>query len=178
MLRLALAAALALPLSVRAEPPPAEGRILTDEGTVEILGRPVRVGERVDLPEGWFRVEEPGTEDSQVGSFAVVPVETFAALGAPAVTETAEATDPGQTRQRARDCRAERSAYLSELWRQSGIEFSSPAALIDALEGRTATGPAMGFYWFAKATDPFRPLAWSSALRDRAEALARCARGD
>jgi hypothetical protein len=178
MLRLALAAALALPLSVRAEPPRAEGRIDTDEGTVEILGRPVRVGERVDLPEGWFRVEEAGTEDGEVGSFAVVQVEIFAAADAPAVTGTAEAGGPGQSRQRIRDCRAERSAYLGELWRQSGIEFSSPAALIEALEGRAAAGPAMGFYWFARATDPFRPLAWSSALRDRAEALARCVRGD
>jgi hypothetical protein len=177
MLRLALAAALALPLSVRAELPRAEGRIETDEGSVEILGRPVRVGERVDLPEGWFRVEEIGTEDGEVGSFAVVPVETFDA-SAPAVTGTAEAGDPAPSRPRARDCRAERSAYLAELWRQSGIEFSSPAALIDGLEGRVASGPALGFYWFARQTDPFRPLAWSSNLRDRAEALARCVRGD
>jgi hypothetical protein len=178
MLRIALAAFLALPLTVRADPPGAEGRIVTDEGKAEILGRPVRVGERVDLPEGWFRVEEAGPEDAEIGSFSVVPVEAFATAGAPAVTAAATAGDPAQSRPRRRDCRAERSAYLAELWRQSGIEFSSPAALIDALEGRTATGPGLGFYWFAKATDPFRPLAWSSALRDRAEALARCVRGD
>jgi hypothetical protein len=177
MLRLALAAALALPLSVRADPPRAEGRIETDEGKVEILGHPVRVGERVDLPEGWFRVEEAGPEDRDVGSFAVVPAEPFEASGAPAESGTAEAGDPAPARPSARDCHAERSAYLAELWRQSGIEFSSPAALIEGLEGR-GYGPALGFYWFAAQTDPFRPLAWSSALRERAEVLARCVRGD
>jgi hypothetical protein len=177
MPRLAVAAALALPLTVRAEPPRAEGRIVTDQAKVEVLGHPVRVGERVDLPEGWFRVEEAGPEDSEVGSFSVVPVESFTTAGAPAVTEAPAAGDPAPARPRRRDCRAERSAYLAELWRTSGIEFSSPAALIEALEGPGA-GPAAGFYWFATATDPFRPLAWSSALRDRAEALARCARAE
>lgn len=174
MLRLALAAALALPLTVRAEPPPAEGRIVTDQGKAEILGRPVRVGERVDLPEGWFRVEEAGPEDAEVGSFSVVPVEAFATATAPAVTDAAAASDPAPARPHRRDCRAERSAYLAELWRTSGIEYASPGALIDALEG-PAGGPAAGFYWFALATDPFRPLAWSSELRSRADALARCA---
>jgi hypothetical protein len=177
MQRLVLAALLALPLSVRADPPRAEGRIETDEGKVEILGRPVRVGERVDLPEGWFRVEEPGPEDKEVGSFAIVPVESLEPSGAPADPGSAEASDPAPARPRPRDCRAERSAYLAELWRQSGIEFSSAAALIEGLEGR-GSGPALGFHWFALQTDPFRPLAWSPALRDRAEALAHCVRGD
>src|SRR5512138_219182 len=144
MMRLVLAAALALPITVRAEPPRAEGRIVTDEGKVEILGRPVRVGQRVDLPEGWFRVEEAGTEDEEVGSFSVVPVESFSTAGAPAVTQAPAASDPAPARPRRRDCRAERSAYLAELWRTSGIEFSSPGALIEALEG-PAGGPAAGF---------------------------------
>ena len=177
MLYLALAAALALPFSVRADPPRAEGRIETDEGKVEILGNPVRVGERVDLPEGWFRVEEAGPEDGEVGSFAVVQAEPFGAAGAPAASGTAEAGDPAPARATARDCSAERSAYLAELWRESGIEFSSPAALIEGLEGR-GYGLAPGLYWFAAQTDPFRPLAWSSALRERARALVRCVRGD
>jgi hypothetical protein len=179
MLQLAIAAALVLPLSVRADTPRAEGRIETDEGKVEILGRAVRVGERVDLPEGWYRVEEAGPEDADIGSFAVVPVETFASATAPAVTASADATDPAPApaRARRRDCRAERSAYLAELWRQSGIEVSSPGALVEALDGQNA-GPAAGFYWFALGTDAFRPLAWSSTLRERADALARCARPD
>lgn len=177
MLRLALAAALALPLCAAADTPRAEGRIETDEGKVEILGRAVRVGERVELPEGWYRVEEAGPEDSETGSFAVVPVETFASATAPPVTASADATDPAQSRMRRRDCRAERSAYLAELWRQSGIEVSSPGALVEALDGQSA-GPGAGFYWFALATDAFRPLAWSSTLRERAEALARCGRAD
>jgi hypothetical protein len=56
----------------------------------------------------------------------------------------------------------------------SGIEVSDPDALLLGLEGDQ--GAAAGFYWFALATDPFRPLAWSSDLRARAEALARCVR--
>lgn len=177
MLRLVLAVALAIPLPSRADTPRAEGRIVTDEGRIEILGRPVRVGERVDLPEGWYRVEEAGPVDAEVGSFGVVPAESLDAVAAAAPAGSAEAGDPADGRAGPRDCRAERSAYLAELWRQSGIEVSSPAALVEGLEGSRG-GPDSGFYWFALATDAFRPLAWSSALRGRAEALARCVRGD
>ena len=172
MLRFTVVALLALPLTPLAEPPRAEGRVESDEGHVEILGRPVRVGERIDLPEGWFRVEEAGPEDDEVGSFAVVPAESFGAAAA-AAPEPGAASDPASARPGRRDCAAERSAYLAELWRQNGIEVSAPAALLDGLEGGSR-GPKTGFYWFALATDAFRPLAWSSALRARAEALVRC----
>src|SRR5512133_3021256 len=169
MRRLVLALAFALPAAALADP--VAGRIHTDEGTVEILGQPVKVGEKVQLPEGWFRVEEAGPEDGEVGSFSVVAVESFGAgADAGAAAPVAAATDPASRRGGARDCRAERSAYLAELWHQSGIEVSAPDAVIEGLEaGRS--GPATGFAWFALATDPFRPLAWSSTLRDRAEAL-------
>ncbi len=176
MFRLAAAAALSIPLAVWAAPPRAEGRIETDEGRTEILGRPVRVGERVDLPEGWFRVEEAGREDGDVGSFTVVPAESFGGTAATSVDAVAEAGDPGPAGKGPPDCRAERSAYIAELWRQSGIDVSSPGAIIEGLEGNRG-GPQAGFYWFALATDPFRPLAWSSALRERAEALVRCVHG-
>jgi hypothetical protein len=73
-------------------------------------------------------------------------------------------------------CRTERAAYLRELWKTSGIDVKDPDALLAGLEAGDS-GPASGYYWFALATDPFRPLAWSSDLRDRAEALARCVRG-
>jgi hypothetical protein len=176
-LAFALSVALALPLAARADPPRAEGRIDTDEGRVEILGRPVRVGEKLELPEGFIRVEEKGTEDEHVGSFTVVPAETFATagLGAPGA-EAALAGDAASHVAATTSCRRERAAYIAELWRQSGIEVSSPDALLEGLEGEEG-GPSAGFYWFALATDPFRPLAWSSTLRDRAEELARCVRG-
>jgi hypothetical protein len=58
----------------------------------------------------------------------------------------------------------------------SGIDVKDPVALLEGLEAGGA-GPLTGYYWFALATDAFRPLAWSSELRSRADALARCARG-
>src|SRR5512140_2222454 len=53
------------------ESPPA-GRLDGDGVHVEILGQPVAVGARVELPEGWFRVEEQGVEEREAGSFSVV----------------------------------------------------------------------------------------------------------
>ena len=180
MTRLAVALGLVVPLALPAAPradPAAEGRIETDEGTIEILGRPVKVGEKIETPEGWIRVEEAGPEDGQVGSFGVVAAESFAAgADAGAAGPVASAGDPASRPAAPRDCRAQRAAYLAELWRASGIEVSSPDALIDGLEAGRA-GPATGYGWFALATDPFRALAWSSELRDRAAALARCVRG-
>jgi hypothetical protein len=170
-----LAAVLAVPLAASADPPRAEGRSDSDEGHVEILGRPVRVGERVDLPEGWIRVEEKGTEDRDVGSFSVVAAGALAGAGEAASSEIAEAGGMAPASAREPDCRAERAAYLAELWKQSGIEVSSPEAVLEGLD--SGHGAAAGFYWLALATDPFRPLAWSSDLRARAEALARCVKG-
>ncbi|HEX9051957.1 MAG TPA: hypothetical protein VF841_15615 [Anaeromyxobacter sp.] len=183
MSRLALALAVALaaaaPGSALPADPAAEGRIQTDEGTIEILGRPVKVGEKIETPEGYIRVEEAGPEDREVGSFGVVAAESFGtgAAAAAAATPVAEAGDPAAARAAPRDCRAQRSAYLEELWRESGIEVKAPDAVIDGLAAGS-TGPATGYAWFALATDAFRPLAWSSELRDRAAALARCVRGD
>ncbi|HET8540229.1 MAG TPA: hypothetical protein VFL83_10195 [Anaeromyxobacter sp.] len=174
---LVLAVALAAPATAPAAPT-AAGRIQTDEATIEILGRPVKVGEKVETPEGWLRVEEAGPEDGEVGSFAVVAADSFGAPAAAASADgVASAGAPADRKPASRDCRAERSAYLSELWRASGIEVSRPDAVIEGLEAGSA-GPAAGFAWFALATDAFRPLAWSSALRARAEALARCVRGE
>jgi hypothetical protein len=177
MLRVALALLLlvAAPAAPRADP--AAGRIETDEGTIEILGRPVKVGEKIETPEGFIRVEEAGPEDGQVGSFGVVSAASFGAgADAGATAPAAAASDPASRPAKPSDCRKQRAAYLAELWRASGIEVSSPDALIEGLEAG-ASGPATGYAWFALATDPFRALAWSSELRDRAEALARCVRG-
>jgi hypothetical protein len=166
-----------VPVPGRSEPPRAEGQIVSDEGRTEILGRPIRVGEKIELPEGFIRVEEQGTEDGEVGSFTVVPAESFDVATAAAIAPGAAGDDPAPRPAPARDCRAERARYLAELWRLSGIEVSSPDAVIEGLEG-PGGGPQSGFYWFALATDPFRPLAWSSELRGRADALARCVRGE
>jgi hypothetical protein len=176
MLRQALlAAAVVYPLSVPAAPA-AEGRIESDEGRIEILGRPLRAGDRIELPEGFLRVEEQGTEDGEVGSFGVISNGALVAV-APAPAAAGGADDPAAASERARACDAERAAYLAELWKQSGIDVSDPAALLEGLQGG-ATGPATGYYWFALATDAFRPLAWSSELRARANALGRCVRGE
>lgn len=181
---IAIAALLAASLPVRADPPDrADGNIVTDEASAEVLGKPIPVGQRIDLPEGWMRVEEEGAEDREVGSFSVVPSASFeptarALGGAPVEAGPAaigEAALPPERQAATRPCRAERGAYLRELWRLSGIEVDSPEALLEGLEG-DATGARTGFYWFALATDPFRPLAWSSDLRDRARALERCVR--
>ena len=133
MSRLVLAVALSIPLSIQADPPRAEGRIETDEGRTEILGRPVRVGERVDLPEGWFRVEEAGPEDEEVGAFSVVSADASGEAGPVIPGDVAAAGDPASGEKASRDCAPERSAYLAELWRQSGIEVSSPGALLQGL---------------------------------------------
>ena len=55
--------------------------------------------------------------------------------------------------------------------------MKDPAALLEGLQGG-ASGPAAGFYWFALSTDAFRNLAWSTELRSRADALARCVRAN
>jgi len=181
----ALAAILALPVSAPAASP-AEGRIESDGGRIEILGRPLRAGDRIELPEGYLQVEEEGTEEGEAGSFGVVSAGSFAAV-APAPAQAAAAGEPADAGAGAGPggaaCGKERSAYLAELWRQSGIDFGyrsddpllDPAAILDGLQ--SGTGPGTGYYWFAIATDAFRPLAWSSELRDRAKALVRCVRG-
>ena len=199
----ALAAALALsaPLVTPAQPSAAapaqarpdltagaaSGAAASTEGRVEILGERLPVGRRVDLPEGWFRVEEAGDEDGRVGSFAVVSPAAFRASGegggAADATLTADDAAPAASppaaqaaaRAAPRDCRAEQSAYLAELLRMSGIEVADPAALLAGLEGDLA--PALGTLWLALSTDVLRPLAWSSALRERAGALTRCVQG-
>ena len=172
----AVALALALPRAARAEAPVAEGRIESDEGGFEILGRPLRAGDRIELPEGTLVVEESDPDDGAVGSFGVVPAESFAATAAEPVL-AAEAASPAETAPGGPECQGERAAYIAELWRQSGIvDVKDPVALLEGLQGG-ATGPATGYWWFALTTDAFRPLAWSSELRSRADALARCVRG-
>ncbi len=169
----ALLPVLAVPLAAAA-PPVAGGRIETPEGEVEILGRPLRAGDRIELPEGYLQVEEDATDAGEVGSFSVVSSEAFAAA-VPALPPPAAADAPAAAQPGGSPCKDERRAYLAELWHESGIEVSDPAAVVEGLEAGAA-GPATGYYWFAEATDAFRPLAWSSELRARADALARCVR--
>lgn len=165
---------LAVPPAARADPPAASGRVEGGDARFEVLGRPLRAGDRIELPEGYLVVEESGPEDGQAGSFGVVPAESFAATAAEPVL-VAEAQPPAEALPGGAECRGERAAYLAELWRGSGIDVKDPVALLDGLQGG-ATGPSTGFWWFALASDAFRPLAWSSELRARADALARCVR--
>ncbi len=178
----------ALP-TLAAPPDAAEGRIDAGGAHVEVLGRPVAVGQRIELPEGWFRVEEQGVEDRDVGSFSVEAAPSEASPAAPSETSptapapTAAAEPPpapeaippapsGPPPQPA--CTAERSAYLKELWRMSGIDVDDPAALLRGLQSsRVGAGDA---YVLALSSDPVRPLAWSSDLRARARELVRCVR--
>ena len=171
----ALALALAAPSTPRAEPP-AGGRIESDLGRFEILGRPLRAGDRIELPEGYLVVEESAPDDGQIGSFGVVSAEAFAPAAAESPA-TPDASAPADAAPGAPSCRAERTAYLAELWHEAGIDVDDPTALLEGLQAG-ATGPSAGFWWFANATDAFRPLAWSYELRRRADALGRCVRGD
>jgi hypothetical protein len=176
--RAVLALVLAFPVAGAAERPRAEGRIESDEARVEILGRAYRVGETIQLPEGYLRVEEAGSEDEEVGSFSVVPAATLISADISPGGETPSADQPADAPARAGvpSCRAERAAYLAEVWKGSGIEVSDPAAFLEAFEG-SAGNPNIANLWFALSTDALRTLAWSSDARAKADALARCMRG-
>ncbi len=159
----------------------AQGTIQIDGATrAEVLSHKVPVGRRIDLPEGWYRVEEEGVEDRDVGSFTVASAGTdevaAAAPAAPAAAEPAEASPAAFAAAALRQpdaCRKERTAYLRELWRESGVEISDPDALVRGLDAGT-TGPGAAYLWSALSMDAFRNLAWSSGLRSRAEDLVRC----
>jgi hypothetical protein len=181
---LALAAA-ALPAGARgADAATVEGTIEVGSGHTEVLSKPLPVGKRIELPEGWFRVEEGGVEDGRVGSFTIMSssdeeetpsdAPTIARADAPALAAEVAAPARAVPQAAASSCRAERNAYLRQLWKESGIEVSDPDALLEGLDA--GSGPATGYYWFAIATDAFRNLAFSSDLRGRAEELVRCIR--
>lgn len=177
--------AVALP-ALPDEPARAEGTLQLDEGTrVELLSRTVPVGRKIDLPEGWYRVEEEGTEDAEVGSFTVAAARAPGDVpSAPSPAATAPAAEPAASPaafaawlSHASTCRKERSAYLRDLWRESGIEVSDPDALVRGLDAGS-TGPGAAFLWSALSTDAFRNLAWSSELRSRAQDLISCVRSN
>jgi hypothetical protein len=168
-----------LPLAAAPEQPRAEGRIESGSAHVEILGKSYRVGETIQLPEGYLRVEEAGPEDEEVGSFTVVPASapmSVAAAAARAEKAALPAAEPEPTAvppPPPAQCRKERAAYLAEIWKQSGVEVDDPAAFLDAFEGYPGN-PNVANLWFALSTDAFRTLAWSSDARAKANALSRC----
>jgi hypothetical protein len=182
MSRLALAALVAslavLPAVPLAEPARAEGRIESDGARVEILGKPYRVGETIQLPEGYLRVEEAGPEDEEVGSFTVVPSSALSSVSAASSGELRSAADPAaRSAAPVRACRAEKAALVAEIWKASGIEVDDPEALLAAFEGSPGN-PNVASLWLALSTDAFRPLAWSSDARSKAAALSRCMRAN
>jgi hypothetical protein len=164
-----------------AEPARPGGTIdLGDDTRVEVLSDKVPVGRRIDLPEGWYRVEEAGVEDGEVGSFTVAsaPASTEGAVAVPAAVASPEpAASPAafaiSAMKRNDACREERTAYLRQLWRESGVEVSDPDALVRGLDAGTF-GPGVAFLWSALSTDAIRNLAWSSELRSRAQELIGC----
>jgi AcrR family transcriptional regulator len=162
---------------------PAAGRLDMDDAQVEVLSQPLPAGRRIELPEGFLQVEEDGPEDGDVGTFtvasaaAVTPAATAAppasedqALPAPPPPAFPPAAAPGE---QASPCRAERTAYLRELWRESGIDLDDPVALAEGLESGAA-GPATAYGWFALQVDAFRNLSWSEDLKARARDVVRC----
>jgi hypothetical protein len=179
---LAVLAVASLPLLTLAQTAPAGGFVQSDDGRTEVLSAPSRVGERVDRPEGWYRIEEGGADGAAAGSFTIVPATPTSDSGAPLREEddarastppvreptleaVVAATDP---------CRTERTRYLAELLRTQGVELADPVGFLEGLQGdRFAQG--LSWFWLSLSIDPVRPLAWSSDLRDRAKALARCA---
>jgi hypothetical protein len=184
---LAVSVIAALPLVARAQapagsPPAADGYVASDEVRVDVLAAPARVGERIERPEGWYRVEESGPEDGQAGSFGVVPAARFEPAGegdAGGVERIPAPFDPmgtGPAYALADPCRAERTAYLRELLATEGIELDDPAGLMEGLEG-DVFAPGFSWFWLALRVDPIRPLAWNSELRALAKQLARCASG-
>ena len=92
-----LATLLAIPLVASSEPPGAEGRIEAGDARVEILGHPYRVGETIELPEGYLRVEEAGSEDEEVGSFTVVPANAPTSLAAAVAAASDVGSEAGTT---------------------------------------------------------------------------------
>lgn len=173
----------------------AGGFVESDEARVEVLAAPARVGERIEWPEGWYRVEEAGREDRSAGSFGIVPAaaraapEPFRELPAgepPGPTAEQLGLTPGDRIRAPVDprgegpaytledpCREERIAYLRELLQTEGIELDDPVGLLEGIEGESF---ARGFnwYWLSLRVDPIRPLAWNSDLRGLARELARC----
>jgi len=179
-----------------AEPPRAEGTLSSGDATVEVLSQKLPVGERIDLPEGWYRIEEEGTEDEHVGSFTVAEASGGggAATRAVAPPPPAEPSSPAPPSQppvafrppstpagwaslsllRTGSCRAERSAYLRQLFHEAGIDdVKDPEALLRGLDGGPG-GLASVSFW--QSFEPFRNLSWSIHLKARARDLERCVR--
>ncbi|MFT3913002.1 MAG: hypothetical protein QM704_02615 [Anaeromyxobacteraceae bacterium] len=161
---------------------PAAGAIVTDEGATELLGRVYRKGDVIQLPEGTLTIEEdahPG-EEQGVGSFTVITPTVVTPGEGPVAAAPVEArpVDDGAWasstgRGAAPPCEAERSAFIAELWRGWGVEVEDPAAFLEGLAGGD---PGLVLSWLASAEQTIRPIAWSSGLRARADALAACAR--
>jgi hypothetical protein len=73
-------------------------------------------------------------------------------------------------------CRRERSAYLRQLLRATGVDLDDPLALLDGLAGPGGYDAAELFtpYGLVPGVDPIQPLAWDSTLRTLANDLTRC----
>ena len=159
-----------------AAPPQAGGRIESRRGTIEILGRPVRVGDRIELPGGLPAGRggrDRGRRRRLVHRRLLRGVRRGGTPRSPppgGATEPAAGASPAPVPQ-GRAPRVPRRAVARVRDRGVGSGRAARGARRPA-----PPAPARGYYWFALATDAFRPLAWSSELRSRADALARCVR--
>lgn len=153
------------------------------------LAHAQEVGETVRRPEGWFRIEPPGTpEEGFIGALEVEGPGLAPAEEAPAAPAAPEVTPRAMgLRAPARyPCHQERARYWEELFRMAGI-WDAPWAL-DLLEALdlppNSLSPWVRFNLFGQVTggahlvgvDPLRPLAWDQELRYVARQLAACHR--
>jgi hypothetical protein len=101
-----------------------------------------------------------------------------AATATPPRPPIATATPTATSAPAADPCRPQRSAYLRQLLRATGVDLDDPLALLDGLAGPRGYDAAALFtpYGLVPGVDPLQPLAWDSTLRTLADDLARCAR--
>jgi hypothetical protein len=139
------------PLSVHGAGGP--GFVRTDRGSLELTG-----------PRSFFGVYRAAPPPAPVPARADAPPPR-------------DAASPGVAPDR---CRAERSAYVRQLLRATGVGVDDPLALLDALAGSRGSQGAQLFsiYGLLAGVDPIRPLAWDMDLRTLARELERCSRAD
>lgn len=195
---LSLLAAFPAAAQVEEEEGPVSGRITTDDATIEILPGPPKVGERIEIPGGWYRIESGAEEPGPTGSFSVVATEELAPVseapgeGAPAYRqEYAPAAGPAGEEQRLISfddaCYPQKEKVARELFRIAGIwYFDRPLEWVEALQQHPALSlsPWVRFNLFGLAVggplgigagvDPIRALGWDEGLRWSANDLLDC----
>lgn len=177
---------------------PIGGEIQSEGIRTEILPEPPPVGQRIDLPEGWYSIESAPARDTRgTGSLSIVSRPLFAAQepappgprgatapGPAPVTEEA-APSAGIVIERGRDpCREQKDRYVTRLLESLAItDIDHPLSLLEGIEELpagvgTGSSPRLWSLGLPAAgpgsIDPLRPLAWDLELRSIARDLATC----